>query len=125
MPRTQVFLYDMKSLDAERHKQMVGVDNALILDNLRRLHDAGARIWIRIPVVSGFNADEREMEAMAAHLQTLPRIERVTLMPYHKMGREKYEQIGFTPAPLDVIVPRDDIRRYAEIFAAKGLPVYR
>ena len=59
MPHTQVFLYDMKCLDAGRHKRMTGVDNTLILDNLRRLHDAGARIWIRIPVVSGVNADER------------------------------------------------------------------
>ncbi len=61
LPYVNTFLYDVKVMDPELHKQYIGVDNKLILDNLVKLSDAGARIYIRIPTVKEVNGNEENM----------------------------------------------------------------
>ena len=74
-----------------------GQDNGLILENLRKLSARGARIWIRVPVIPGFNDSLAEMEAIGAIVNDLSGVEKVTLMPYHTLGRSKYETLGLVP----------------------------
>ena len=62
LPYVNTFLYDVKVMDPELHKQYIGVDNKLILDNLVKLSDAGARIYIRIPTVKEVNGNEENMK---------------------------------------------------------------
>ncbi len=97
LPFADMFLYDVKSMDAEVHKAYTGVDNALILDNLGRLLERGARVWIRMPVVADVNDNEGEMHALAAFLEKHGLPEKIELLPYHAMGESKARAIGREP----------------------------
>lgn len=112
-----LYLYDVKCLTPSVHKAFTGVDNTLILDNLRRLSSCGKKIWIRIPVIPGFNNTEMEMQAIAAFLSTLPSIEQVTLMPYHTLGASKYPTLGLE-YPFDTTqrVTEEEMNAYHRIF---------
>lgn len=94
LPYTDLFLYDIKLLDSQKHREYVGVENGLILENLKKLFAAGAKIWIRIPVISGVNDSLEEMRAIKAFLAGCGKPENVELLPYHAMGENKYGAIG-------------------------------
>ena len=64
LPYTDLFLYDIKLTDSKKHKRYTGVSNELILDNLKRLFADNAKIWIRIPVISGVNDILEEMKTI-------------------------------------------------------------
>ncbi len=93
LPYTDLFLYDVKLMEKEKHKQYVGVDNSLILENLKRLSECGKHIIIRIPVIGGVNDNDEEMKRISEFLLPL-NIEAVELLPYHSMGEHKYEALG-------------------------------
>ena len=97
LPFTDLFLYDIKSMDPQIHKAYTGVDNALILENLSKLLARGARVWIRVPVVAGINDTEEEMLAMTAFFQKYGLPEKIELLPYHAMGESKARAIGREP----------------------------
>lgn len=94
LPYTDLFLYDVKLLDGEKHKKYTGADNRLILENLGRLIALGARIWVRIPVIGGVNDTEEEITAIRKLLQDLGGVEQVELLPYHGLGEHKYAALG-------------------------------
>ncbi len=91
---TDLFLYDMKVFDTQKHKRYVGVGNELILENLKKLFKAGAKIWIRIPIIPGVNDSIEEMQKMKAFLDDCGNPEKIELLPYHPMGENKYRAIG-------------------------------
>jgi pyruvate formate lyase activating enzyme len=102
LPYTDLFLYDIKCFDSEKHKKYVGVDNEVILKNLKKLFSTGAKIWIRIPVIVTVNDSIEEMMQIKAFLEQCGYPEKVELLPYHAMGENKYAAIGkeaqrFTP----------------------------
>ena len=97
LPFTDLFLYDVKSMDPQVHKAYTGVENTLILDNLARLLERGTRVWIRVPVVVGVNDTEKEMRALAAFFQEHGMPEKIELLPYHAMGESKARAIGREP----------------------------
>ncbi len=90
LPYTDLFLYDIKIMDTEKHKKYIGADNTLILENFKRLQNAGADIIVRIPVISGVNDSESEMRAIAEWLKEGGKMPQVELLPYHAMGENKY-----------------------------------
>lgn len=94
---TDLFLYDMKVFDAEKHKKYVGADNALILENLKKLFDANAKIWIRIPVITGVNDNMEEMQKIKRFLDSCGSPQKIELLPYHAMGENKYYAVGRKP----------------------------
>lgn len=94
LPYTDLFLYDIKCFDAEKHKQYTGVSNELILENLKKLLESGAKIWIRIPIIPGVNDTEEELQKIREFLDLCGTPEKVELLPYHAMGEHKYEALG-------------------------------
>ena len=94
LPLVDIFLYDWKETDPARHREYTGADNALILENLRRLDAAGARIVLRCPIIPGLNDREDHFAGIAALAGSLPRVERVDIEPYHPLGRSKCENLG-------------------------------
>ena len=94
LPLSDLFLYDLKALDSALHEKLTGAGNALILENLRKLAKAGAKINLRIPVVPGANADENEMRALTAFAFETSGPVDVNLLPYHKVGSDKAERLG-------------------------------
>ena len=94
LPYSDLFLYDIKIFDTQKHKQYVGVGNELILENLKKLFQANAKIWIRIPVISDVNDSAEEMQSIKAFLNQNGKPEKIELLPYHAMGENKYAAIG-------------------------------
>lgn len=95
IPYTDLFLYDIKLLDAEKHGRYIGTDNALILENVRKLKQAGANILVRMPVIPGINDSDESIEAVAALAGSM-HMDGMQLLPYHMMGTGKYTQLGET-----------------------------
>ena len=94
LPYTDLFLYDVKCYDSEKHKQYTGVGNELILENLARLLRADAGVWVRIPIIAGINDSIEDMTAIRRMLDSCGYPQRVELLPYHAMGEHKYAAIG-------------------------------
>jgi pyruvate formate lyase activating enzyme len=92
---TELFLYDLKMIDAAKHKSYTGVDNALILENLQVLSEAGAAIQVRIPLVGGVNDDQESVREAAAFVAGLTGEKKeVNLLPFHDVARGKDEKLG-------------------------------
>lgn len=93
-PYTDLFLYDVKCMDSGVHRRYTGVGNERILDNLRRLLQSGASVFVRVPVIGGVNDTVEEMRAIRAFLAECGMPEKVELLPYHAMGAHKYAALG-------------------------------
>ena len=123
LPYTDTFLYDIKLVDPELHKEYTGVDNTLILDNLKKLNEDGAKIWIRLPIIGGVNDTEIHMEKVAQLLiDNHIHYERITILPYHNTGSGKNELIG-QPVIQDEFYTPDEqrLQQLKEILLGKGL----
>jgi pyruvate formate lyase activating enzyme len=95
LPFLDHVLYDLKHIDADKHKAMTGVDNELILLNLQRLLELHAPVTIRIPVIPGFNADDLpQIAAWLAQQDSIQNQNTICLLPYHTFGRAKYTALG-------------------------------
>ena len=90
-PYVDLFLYDLKLIDAERHRRYTGVDNVLILSNLTRLARGGHALTIRVPVIPGVNDDADNIRQLGGFLAGLPGVNRVELLPYHAAATGKYQ----------------------------------
>jgi pyruvate formate lyase activating enzyme len=101
----QVF-YDVKCLDAERHRQATGVGNGRILENLRRLRETfpDLPVVVRTPVVPGVNDSPDDIRAICEFLRGLAGPVCYELLPYHRLGEQKYRKLGM-PYPLPGIAP--------------------
>ena len=95
-----LFLYDVKAATPALHREMTGADNARIVDNLRRLTRAGARVWVRVPLIPGVAAEIDELRRIGALLVETGGIERVELLNYHRLGFGKFASLG-RPSPMD------------------------
>jgi pyruvate formate lyase activating enzyme len=93
--RTDLFLYDLKMMDSEKHRKCVGVPNEKILENLKLLAETGVKIIIRIPLIGGVNDDAENMVATARFVASLSGEKKeVNLLPYHKIAQTKYQKLG-------------------------------
>lgn len=125
MRMTDLFLVDLKHMDSSLHKHFTGVPNEPIIENIRRISEAGARFWIRIPLIVGVNADDKNLEESARFLASLPHApEMVNLLVYHDIGKGKHERMStaYNPEDFPMEAPTEDMQQHAiEIFKAKGL----
>jgi pyruvate formate lyase activating enzyme len=93
--RTDLFLYDLKMMDSDRHCRWTGVPNEKILENIRVLAEIGVPIIVRIPLVGGVNDDEENITATARFVASLPgQRPTVNLLAYHKIAMTKYAKLG-------------------------------
>jgi pyruvate formate lyase activating enzyme len=120
-PYTDLFLYDLKLLDDERHRQFTGVSNRLILENLRLLSSSGARIIVRTPLVPGLNDDTDNLHALGAFCAGLPHLERLDLLAYHPSAEGKYQRLGRDYPLLETAIPSEEHLQTA----ARLLETYR
>jgi pyruvate formate lyase activating enzyme len=120
--------YDLKAVDERRHRDLTGFSNRRILDNLERVSTSGKDLTIRIPLVRGLN-DGREdifaMEEMITSLPTLTNLQRVEIIPYHRIGEGKYRSVGLDyPLKSQEVHSRQEIEVIVDLFAEAGLNVY-
>jgi pyruvate formate lyase activating enzyme len=120
-----LFFYDYKETDPERHARYTGVSNELILDNLRALYSRGARIALRCPIIPGLNDREDHFAGIAALAREMPKLDPLELLPYHPLGGGKAERLGMaaSPSPAMPAPDRAAIEQWIGWFAARGVPV--
>ncbi|MGL4736232.1 MAG: glycyl-radical enzyme activating protein [Cellulosilyticaceae bacterium] len=122
LPYCDLYLYDIKSLNLAKHKELTGVEPTLILENLKRLDAAQKPIWIRVPVIGGLNANEQEMREIAQFIKSLSHVAQTTLMPYHVLGKEKYQTLGRVyDYDASELVTQEMLLSYQAIFVSEGI----
>ena len=123
---TDLFLYDVKHVDSDRHRRLTGVSNERILENLRRLDGEGCALWIRYPIVPDLNDADADVAALGEFVAHLKAVEAIHLLPLHRGGERKLERLGRSRRPL----PAERDPRLAADAAAKilrgilSVPVY-
>jgi pyruvate formate lyase activating enzyme len=119
-----LFLYDLKLMDEDKHKKYTSVSNQIILRNLQKLSQKKAHIIVRIPVIPGINDDIENLESTASFLSSLPHLDGVELMPYHDIGLAKYEALGITYRLEHTKSPASSqIEQAEDILASHHLPL--
>ncbi len=122
LPYVDTFLYDVKVMDPKLHKKYIGVDNELILENLVKLSEAGARIYIRIPTVKEVNGNEQNMldtiRFLKEHNITPAQ---VNLLTYHNTGSSKYPKLGMEYQGGDLHAPStEEMEGFVKLFKDAG-----
>jgi pyruvate formate lyase activating enzyme len=106
MPYTSLFLFDIKHLDDEKHLRYTGVSNRLILENLELLAGSGKEIFVRIPVIPGYNDDEEHLGRLRDLIASAGgTIKKVNLLPFHRTGSAKYEKFNLQYMMGDLVKP--------------------
>ncbi|TDX48253.1 glycyl-radical enzyme activating protein [Orenia marismortui] len=120
---TDLVLFDLKHLDTGKHLELTGVENTWIIDNLKRAAKLDKEIIIRIPVIPGIN-DSKDNIVKTANLAEKLGIKEIHLLPYHSLGREKYNKLGRRYLLADLESPSDERMNYLkELVENKGLKV--
>lgn len=105
---TDLFLYDLKLVDPQKHRAHTGVDNHSILSNLQMLSESDAAVIVRIPLIPGVNDDSESIARAGEFIAGLPRRHAVDLLPFHRAAQAKYAKLGLdyrgeslAPLPLE------------------------
>ena len=106
-PLVDIFLFDYKETDPERHKAYTGADNSLILQNLRRLNALGKQIVLRCPIIPTLNDREEHFAGIGKLAEELSCVSEVCVEPYHAYGSSKYKRLGKEYALPQVQAPED------------------
>ncbi len=123
LPYVDTFLYDIKHMDPEKHRELTGKSNELILENLSKLSEQNAKIHIRLPLIEHINTDDENIEATANFVKRLRPI-MVSLLPYHSIGKSKYERIDMAYKGSDFEAPSEErLLELKNIFENKDIPV--
>jgi len=123
LPHIDLFLFDLKHMDSQKHERLTGVNNDLILENLQRIDQRAKPIWIRIPLIPGYNDSKENLVGIAEMARHLRAVKKISILPYNSAAGAKYRLIGrdYGLEGLDYSKEREqDILR---IFATTGITV--
>jgi len=124
LPFVDLFLYDLKHMDSIHHQKLTGVPNEQILANARLIAERGGALQIRMPVIPKLNNSEENLRATAKFCAELgDAVKTVQLLPYHNLGRSKYERIGREYRTKNIEPPSEEyMNGVLELFLSYGLP---
>ena len=94
LPHLDYILMDIKHIDSAKHKAFTGQPNEMILENAKKIAESGANLTIRVPVIPGFNNTKEEISAIANFAKGLKGVKKLHLLPYHRLGEDKYKGLG-------------------------------
>lgn len=123
LERMDLIFMDLKHMDPVAHRRYTGVSNERILENIARLGSLkqSPEIVIRIPVVGGVNSSEENIAASAAYVHDVLPSAKMELLPYHKLGKIKYEAIGMPFEQDGFYTPeKEEMKKLRAIAAAQG-----
>ncbi|WP_172408159.1 glycyl-radical enzyme activating protein [Desulfosporosinus sp. FKA] len=107
-PYVNLFLYDLKLMDSQRHQYYTGVPNELILDNLRWLAEHHPKVLVRVPIIPGCNDDKENLHQLGEFVASLKRVQELHLLPYHRAGVDKYKRLGLEYQLPDIQAPESE-----------------
>jgi len=106
LPYLDQYLLDIKHMDPQKHKEFTGKSNELMLENAMKIARSGmTQLSIRVPVIPTFNATVDEIQAIARYADTLPGVQKLHLLPYHRLGQDKYEGLGREYLMKEIVPP--------------------
>ena len=105
VPHIDYVLMDIKHMDSAKHKAFTNQPNEKILDNARWIAGHAASLTIRVPVVPTFNDTVSEIQAIARFAGSLPGVKALHLLPYHRLGQDKYTGLGRTYTLPSILPP--------------------
>jgi pyruvate formate lyase activating enzyme len=108
LPLVDLYLYDLKIMDNDKHLQYTGVPNTRILDNLTKLSSSGKEIIPRIPIIPGVNDDLDNIIQSGEFLASLNGIQEINILPYHRTAAHKYSRLGNIYTMSDLLPPSND-----------------
>ncbi|MGD0443315.1 MAG: pyruvate formate-lyase-activating protein [Edaphobacter sp.] len=125
LEQIDLVLLDIKTWDTERHRHLTGMDNGPTLDFARRLASHRRPIWVRFVLVPGLTDDDENVSQIAKFSESLGNVERVDVLPFHQMGRFKWNELKLNYTLNDVDPPsREAVERACAKFRELGLKVF-
>lgn len=109
LPYLDQYLMDIKHMDPQKHKAFTGRSNELMLENARKVAASGmTQLSIRVPVIPTFNDTPEEIREIARFADKLPGVARIHLLPYHRLGQDKYDGLGREYLMKDILPPTNE-----------------
>lgn len=122
LPYLDTFLMDIKHINSDKHKAFTGRGNELILENAVRIAKEVKQLVIRVPVIPTFNDADEEILEIAKFAAALPNVTRIHLLPYHKLGLDKYNGLGREYLMGDAPhIPNEKMEKFKKIAESTGL----
>lgn len=112
LPYLDLFLMDIKHMDSVKHKEYTCAPNELILENARRIAESDVELIIRTPVIPTFNDTAAEIRAIAKFAASLPDVKEHHLLPYHRLGQDKYAGLERNYSLKDIEPPTKERMEY-------------
>jgi pyruvate formate lyase activating enzyme len=119
-----LFMVDLKLIDDKQHLKYTGVSNKLILENFDRLIKAGSRVRARLPMIPGLTDTADNVDSLIGFLGRYRELEHVSLLPYNRLGEDKFERLGleYRPGAIETQTPRH-MKELAGRFEKAGIEV--
>ena len=109
LPYLDTYLMDIKHTDLAKHKEFTGRSNELMLENARKIAASGlTELVIRVPVIPTFNDTPEEIAGIARFADKLPGVKKIHLLPYHRLGQDKYEGLSREYLMKDILPPENE-----------------
>jgi pyruvate formate lyase activating enzyme len=112
LPYLDLFLMDIKHMNSDKHKEYTGAANTLILENAKKIAESGVELIIRTPVVPTFNDTAEEIRAISKFAATLTGVREHHLLPYHRLGSDKYVGLGRNYSLKEILPPPPETMNY-------------
>lgn len=110
LPFLDTYLMDIKHMDSEKHKRFTGQNNETILRNAVKIAESGmTNLVIRVPVIPGFNANLEEILDIANFADSLLGVKNIHLLPYHRLGQDKYAGLGRDYFMEEIVPPKLEV----------------
>ena len=126
IPFTDLFLFDLKLMNEEKHKALTGIYNSGIIKNWRLLINSGRDIMLRVPIISGMNDDTDQLESLRQFIveTKTESLKKINLLPYHKIGSSKYKRFNI-PYRMGSTEPpsKERMNELKEFFSDTGVKV--
>ena len=123
LPHSDLFLFDLKHMDSQEHERFTGVNSDLILENLQRIDQRAKPIWIRIPLITGYNDSKENLSRIAEMARRLQAVKKISILPYNSAAGAKYRLIGRDYGLGGLEYSKDREREILQIFAATAKEV--
>ena len=117
LPYLDLYLMDIKHIDSKKHKDFTGKGNELILENAKKISESGVELIIRTPVIPSFNDTKEEILAISKFASSLKGVREHHLLPYHRLGSDKYAGLGRNYSLKEILPPSNEKMEYLKSIA--------
>lgn len=121
LPYIDLYMTDIKQMDDEKHRAFTGKSNQTILANIEKVVKTGANVIVRVPVVPTVNATEEDIRKIAVFAKSIG-VKEMHLLPYHRIGMDKYAGLGRDYSMKDIVAPeKEHMQKLLAVVQAVGL----